>query len=208
VSEPVNAEVRVAARSVLERLEPLRATSELIVVGIDGHSGAGKSSLAKALAEAEAAVEVMHGDFFYKPESLRAWPPQGNEPAGHEFELDRLEREVLAPLAEGLGGTYAPRDFTNGTLLPRRQLPLHGVAVIEGIYVLTKQLRTYYDHTVWVDCPVELCLDRVLDRDGDTKRRDKFVDVWFPQESRYVHEHAPDRAADQIVRTVSELGRS
>jgi uridine kinase len=200
-------EVHRAALGVLDRLESLRSNRELVLVGIDGHSGAGKSTLAEAIGAADDAVEIIHSDSFYRPPSQRPWPPVGNEEAGHEFELGRLEEEVLVPLSRAEGGVYTPRDFQSGRKLPSRPLPRRGVAVVEGIYSMVKPLRRHYDHTVWVNCPLDRCLDRVLARDGASQHRDKFVDVWFPQEERYIAEHEPHLAASQIVNSDGEAPR-
>ena len=68
------------------------------------------------------------------------------------------------------------------------------VIVVEGIYVLRRELRSYYDLTVWVDCSRATRLARGLARDGESAQS-LWEDEWMPQEDRYIAAHQPHLAA-------------
>ena len=72
------------------------------VVAIDGQGGAGKTTLARAVAEALGDAPVVHTDFA-SPEDPKDW-------------WRRLLADVLCPLSQGRAGRYRPYDWVAGRL--------------------------------------------------------------------------------------------
>ena len=60
------------------------------------------------------------------------------------------------------------------------------------------ELGTYWDFGIWVECPYEIRLQRGVQRDGETMR-ERWTDVWMPEEDAYFHSQRPDRKADVII---------
>ena len=165
---------------MLDALAQLAPGRPLTLVGIGGHGGAGKSTLARMLP----ATKVVSTDEFWD---------------GSSFNLARLEREVLGPLLAGRPAVY--RSFDWAAQRPRdetRQVAPAGLVVVEGVCALHRRFRDAYDLRVWVDAPRELRLARGVARDGEAARR-RWLEVWMPMEDRYVERDDPVSAADLVV---------
>ena len=75
--------------------------------------------------------------------------------------------------------------------------PQGGVVIVEGVYATRRELASFYDLTIWVECPRELWLARGLARDGESAR-DRWEKEWMPAEHRYVEEQSPHTRADLL----------
>jgi len=100
---------------VLERL-PMPRPGRASLVCVEGLGGAGKSTLAVAMAEARADICVAHGDDFYGPEERdwRSWSPRDG--CQRYFDHRRLERELLQPLRAGLLARFQRYNWPTNTL--------------------------------------------------------------------------------------------
>ena len=96
--------------AVRERVRALAGLAEEIrdrpcaqavrLVAVDGRGGAGKSTLARALAAACGGAPVVRVDDFLYWRDIEGWWP-------------RLEREALRPLLSGLPARFRARDWAN-----------------------------------------------------------------------------------------------
>ena len=95
--------------SIVKLIEA-RHTKPLLLVAIDGHSAAGKSTLARKIADTLPAVTLVHTDDFYRvmDEAART---QLDAQGGYEqyYDWQRLEVEVLAPLQRADAPDWWPR---------------------------------------------------------------------------------------------------
>lgn len=149
------------------------------LVGIGGHGGAGKSTLAARVPGAQ----VVSTDAFWD---------------GERFDLDRLRREVVEPLRRGLPARYEAWDWAARRAAGLRTVDPSGVVVVEGVCALHRSLRDAYAVRVWVDAPAELRLARGVARDGEGARR-TWLEVWMPAEDAYVAEDQPRACAHLVV---------
>jgi uridine kinase len=172
------------AGPVLDRVAALTsarpAGRAFVLVGIGGHGGAGKSTLARAIPGAQ----VVGTDEFWD---------------GSEFELSRLRSEVLEPILHGGPAEYRAFswELQKPSAQPRVVRP-EGVVVVEGVCALHVLFRDAYDLRVWVDAPREVRLARGIARDGEDAR-EVWEKQWMPSEDRYVERDDPISAADMIV---------
>lgn len=166
------------------------------LVGIDGPGGSGKSTLARELAERLGAV-IVEADDFYRPSGERTRDPT----VGGEYDWRRLEAEVLVPVSHGRSARYERYDWASDRLVEWREVPPAAV-IVEGVYVLRKELIGYYCYRVWVEARPEVRLRRGLERDGD-QARDRWAE-WMRSETAYVAAHRPEQQADR--RVVGEPG--
>ena len=164
----------------------------LVVVGIDGLGGAGKSTLARRLG-ADAVVEF---DDFYRPSATRL--PPGDPDIGGNFEWRRLRDQVLLPLSRHEEARYQRYDWGADAMAEWRTVVPRGLVVIEGNYSTRAELRELYDLRIWVETPREVRLARGLER-GGTDTRERWLEEWMPEEERYLAAQEPWRFADLIV---------
>ena len=169
-----------------------------VVVGIDGHGGAGKTTLARALSDALGA-QVVHTDDFAGFEGAAGW------------HLELVER-VLRPAADGAGAlSYRPASRWPGHEPdPVIDLPVTPVVILEGVTSLRRELRPWIDLGVFVDAPRELCLARGLERDAalepDRAALEALWRAWLSGEDEYFADHEPARHARFVVDGAAPLG--
>lgn len=127
---------------------------------IDGYSAAGKTTLATQLAREVPGVEVVSLDDFFLPSERRR-----ASVFAKNYDLDRLQIQVLEPLLAGQEAKYQPFDWAN--MVPSRgfvRIPRFAKVIIEGTYSLDLSLRHCYDFSIWIDTPESVRVTRKLDR--------------------------------------------
>ncbi len=169
--------------SIVGLIEQARASGPVILVGIGGHGGAGKSTLAANVAEVVEGTQVVATDSFWN---------------GSEFELGRLRSQVVDNLLAGQAATYDEWDWAQGRLGPTRTVTPTGVVVIEGVCALHQMFRADLAVRIWVDAPYDVRLRRGVERDGE-ESRSTWTDVWMPNEDAYVLRDNPIACAHLVV---------
>jgi uridine kinase len=181
---------------VLDRLAELRPGTRLVC--IEGLGGAGKSTLAGDVAAAlPAAAFVVHGDDFYGPEERdwRSWSPR----EGYEryFDHGRLESQLLRPLRSGSVARFQRYDWTSNTLGGWVDVRPKGLVLVEGVYLLRRELRSYWDLAIYVDTPRDLRQARLRARGENDEG---WISRWTAAEDYYERVEQPAKAADVVVR--------
>ena len=181
---------------VVERL-PVPSHDRAKLVCVEGLGGAGKSTLAVALAEARADICLVHGDDFYGPEERdwRSWSPR--EGYQRYFDHRRLERELLQPLRAGLMARFQRYDWPTSALADWIDVRPEGIVVVEGVYLLRRWLRPYWDFSVYVDAPRDIRQARLYAR-GENDRG--WLARWTAAEDYYEAAEEPGRSADVIIK--------
>ncbi|UOR13468.1 uridine kinase family protein [Halobacillus amylolyticus] len=166
----------------------------LLLVGIDGCGGAGKSTLADHILSIATEGIVIHMDDFYLPSHERKEMPD----IGGHFDWKRVLHQVIKPLSERSPAEYQRYDWDHDELAEWHHVSASGVVVVEGCYATRDDLRPYYDYTIWVDCPREVRLKRGLERDGQEAL--PFWLDWMEQEDRYIEIQHPRDQVDFIIK--------
>ena len=172
-----------------------RRPDRTLIVGIDGAGGAGKSTVAAALADKLGAAVVAMDDFYRLLAERRAPDPHG---WGSDFDHERLRAEVLEPLVAGRRVRYGVYDWHEDRMCAGARSVSCPIVLVEGIYVLQPRLRGFFDLAVWIDAPREERLRRGLERDGEAERA-TWEQRWMPQEDRYMASVDPRASADLIL---------
>ena len=167
------------------------------VVGISGHGGAGKTTLARRLA-ADVGVswdQVLRSDRLKSRQAgpdaglweLQDWPTV--------FEVLRQVRageERLVYIARTYDGDETPVDVV-----------MPSVAILEGIRVLRPETRPLLDLAVWIDMPAETAGERAVARNveqGDSQEElDLWATKWIPEGRAYEREVRPQELADLVL---------
>ena len=153
------------------------------VIGLDGPSGSGKSSLARFLEE-NYNVLVFHTDDYFLPEE-RKTESRLSEPGGN-LDYERMEKEIFEHLAEDkiISNKY---NCMSNKLEKRNTFITKSIILIEGVYSLHPRFRNYYDYSVFLNIDRKEQLNRILRRNGDVML-DRFKNEWIPLEDRYFSE--------------------
>ena len=165
---------------VLELVTAAATQNDLALVGIGGRGGAGKSTLAARIHDAQ----VVGTDEFWN---------------GMGFELSRLRLEVIEPLRRGETARYRAFDWNAKRLYDGvRTVRPTGIVVIEGVCALHRMFRDAYHVRIWVEAPRAVRLDRGVARDGEGART-TWEEQWMPSEDRYVEQDDPVPSAHLVV---------
>ena len=162
------------ARSGAPRLGQVR------LVCVDGPAGSGKTTLARDVAR-ELDAATVHLDDLYE-----GW-------SGLESVGDRLEEQVLRPLAAGVPGRWQRYDWSTGAFAEWHDLPVPQVLVVEGCGSARRSVAARASLVVFVEAPWPLRLARGLERDG-AQLSDEWH-RWHALEARhFAREHTRARA--------------
>ncbi len=165
----------MSVEAAIDALGPL----PFALVGVGGLGCAGKTTLARRLG----ASAVIATDEFWD---------------GSEFDLDRLRREAIEPLARGEAAHFESYDWSARRSVGPRRVEPRGLVVVEGVCALHRSFRAAYALRLWVETPFEIRWARAVERDGATGL-ERWETVWWPRERAYVATDDPVRAADLVV---------
>jgi uridine kinase len=170
------------------------------VVGISGHGGAGKSTLARRLGAdlGLTAGQVVTLDRLYAGDvsrrgllDLHDWPTV----------LSLLRRVRTPPVPPRL--TYRKRlyDGSEGV----HDVPMPPVVVVEGIRLLHDATDPLLDLAVWLDASPEAAGARAVDRNrrqgDDHAELDLWRTRWIPEGHAYERAFRPSERADLVLET-------
>lgn len=152
---------------------------DLALVCIDGPAGAGKTTLADAVATARG-LGVVHLDDLYP-----GWGGlDGFEPLAHA---------VLEDLAAGRPASYPRYDWHTGEYAERVDVSPDRGLVLEGVGAGNRRLAAYATVLVWVEADPGVCDTRWEARDGELMHR--HAAAWRRDEARlFAREHTRERA--------------
>jgi|SRR3954451_16688829 uridine kinase len=161
-----------------------------LVIAIDGHSGSGKTSLARGLA-ALGGGAVVHTDDLAWHHSLFDW-------------ADLLIDHVLLPLRDGaMPITYRPGAWVRRNRSGAIHIPAGTMVVlVEGVGAARREVRPFLDAVVWVHARPDVARRRVISKGADTEQ---FIDAWMHEENAFLNDHRPWEAAHVVVS--GELGQ-
>jgi len=184
-------------------------------VGVDGRSGAGKTTLADALADR---IEALGRtclraslDDFHRPGHQQRESSGGVTPAEYlreAYDYAKIRELLLDPL--GPRGTRRCRlDFWNShddQPFPEDWLDVErdAVLIVDGAFLHAPELRDQWDFTIWLDVDWQKTLLRVARRDGRRGSpadltREAYAKGWIPRHVWYEETFRPRERVDVII---------
>lgn len=157
------------------------------VVLIDGRSGSGKTSLARALVEdwpLSGRVQVVALDSIY--------PGWDGLDAGAEIARER----ILVPHARGVVGVWRRWDWDAGEPAEAHAVDPALPLIVEGVGILEARTEPLADVRVWMESPEPSRRRRALDRDGDAYR--PHWRRWAEQEEQHITRNTPAQRATHV----------
>jgi hypothetical protein len=157
------------------------------IVAVDGHGGAGKTTIATALADHLPRAAVVHTDDVAWHHSFFGW-------------TDLLVEGVLEPLHRGAAVSYRPAAWAQRGREGAIEVPAGlQMVIVEGTGAARRELAHLVDAVVWVRSDLAEARRRCLARDGDTPAAREFWDEWMTEEIPYLAEQRPWERADVVV---------
>ena len=175
------------------------------IIAITGGSGAGKTTLARALARRLDAPLIAEDDYYICASTL-----SGFDPATHNFDAPASKDHALLQAHLTLAKSGAAFDKPRYDLVSHHRLPegervaASPTLIVEGIHLLANaELRALFDLKVFIAADEALRLGRRMSRDVETRGRSPHaVLAQFFTHVRPMHEaHVePQRAyADMVL---------
>lgn len=162
---------------------------DVTVIAVDGRSGGGKTTFARALA-AELDAALVSTDDVAWWHSLFDWP-------------DLLVDNVLSPLRAGRPVDYRPPAWIERGREGSITAPARPVVVVEGVGSAQRRMRVAVDRIVWVQSDVDEAERRGIERDlaerPDPVEARRFWDAWMAEETPFQAEQRTWEAADLMV---------
>jgi uridine kinase len=205
-----DATVQWLAGDVVSELRRRQPPGSLLVA-VSGIDGSGKTTLSVRLAAALEALGVrtalIHLDPWHTPPSVRF---AAEDPGGHFYANAFRFRELFERLVNPLRRARSLHLCIDLTRLPENDLVTRtydfegvDVIVLEGIFLLKRELAARYDLAYWIECPFETALRRALARNQEGEeeealRRD-YETIYFPAQRIHLDNDHPHAAARAVI---------
>jgi len=142
-----------AALSVISAAQPRCGAST--VVAIDGHSGAGKTDFAAALAKRLPGAHLLHMDDLYP-----GWD-------GLDQAVATLHEQVLTPLSRGERASYRRWDWEHDRYAGWQSLPVTNLVLVEGVGSGAGPGAKLESVLIWLEADPGVRFLRGIERDGE-----------------------------------------
>lgn len=163
--------------------------ADVLVIAIDGHGAAGKSTIAAAVAGATGAA-LVHTDDFFDPAA-----PREPRLSGY-YDWRRLRVQALEPLRAWRAAEFRRFDWERGHGLDGAVSVTPGpLIVLEGVFSASPQLSDLVDRSVFVDTPEPERLRRLRAQITPSE----WDDEWLKAERAYFGLIRPPSSFDLIV---------
>lgn len=165
----------------------------IVRVGVDGESGAGKTTfggeLHAALRLSGRPVIRASVDSFHHPREIR-YRLGKTSPDGFfldSYNYDALRTSLLDPLSPGGSARFRRAAFDHRTdspvSAPEEHAPAEAILICDGLFLLRPELRGYWDYAIFLDVTTRTGLLRCA------QRGDGSPDPAAPSNYRYVEGH-------------------
>lgn len=180
-----------------------------VLVAIDGPDAAGKTTMARAMAEhVRRPIVTASVDGWHNPRHVRLQRGELS-PEGYvldSFDLDALMSECLAPFRSG-AGTIRTANFdhrVDGDARADSEVAPGAALLFEGVFLQRPELLPFWDLRIYVHVPESVTLTRALVRDleqfgSEAEVRRRYEQRYLPGQALYREMASPIDNADIVI---------
>lgn len=181
-----------------------------LIVGIDGLSGAGKTTLAKKIEQEiinnNCQVVTFHLDdhIVERNKRYKTVHDEWYEYYYLQWDVKSLTTNLFEQLHNSCNNIFLPfyDNFSDSTSTKQIRVASDSIVLIEGIFIQRQHWRGFYDFIIFLDCPHELRYERALNRDsyiGNYQARlNKYQRRYWLGEKHYLDTVKPIKMADLV----------
>lgn len=179
-----------------------------ILVAITGPDASGKSTFAAALSSVLGSrSRIIHVDDFHNEKAIRyGGPDEAENYLRRSINFDLLEEGILRPARERGRVSFACSllDLEADSFSRRVEVEAGpgDVLLVEGVFLLQRRLRHYFDHSIFLWVPLSLCAARGIARDRPTLGIDaerRYREKYLVAQARHMAEERPEEAASIVI---------
>jgi uridine kinase len=93
-------------------------------------------------------------------------------------------------------------DATDACTFMRIPLPRQGVVIVEGVFLQRAEWRDFFDYTIYLDCPRETRFAR--ENKATRAKIEKFKNRYWRAEDYYLSSVRPEESSDLVLMTSSQ----
>ncbi|MFJ8455357.1 kinase [Bacillus paramycoides] len=180
---------------------------ERFILGIDGLSRSGKTTLVKELEEdmkqSEIPFHIFHIDDHITERNKRynTGFAEWYEYYNLQWDIEWLQQNLFQKLHSNMQLELPYyHDETDICEMKEIQLPLVGVIIVEGVFLQRKEWREFFHYMVYLDCSRET---RFLRESEETQQNlSKFQSRYWKAEDYYMEMELPRKRADLVIRNM------
>ena len=180
------------------------------IVAIDGLSGAGKTTLVNELKSFINNVVMIHIDdhIVEKAKRYNTGHDEWFEYYQLQWDTDYLKEHLFHKLFKNEKYLTLPFYNKEEDTITQRKIRIFptSMVIIEGIFLLRTEWKTFYDYIIFLDCPRDIRYERVLHRDtyiGNVEERlKKYQNRYWVAEEYYLKKQKPLELAHYVACSV------
>lgn len=192
-------------------MEHLKELNRPYIIGIDGLSGAGKTTITetitKELTYEGQKVLVIHIDDLIEEREKRynTGHPEWYEYYCLQWDVQGIKEKLFEAIREKLNHLHLKfYDKENDRCyMENINIEQSNIILIEGVFLQRKEWRNFFDYMIYLDCPKIVRSERVLQRDayiGDMNERlKKYEQRYWAGEDYYFKVVNPIQGADIVI---------
>lgn len=176
--------------------ELIRENNDTFFIGIDGMSGAGKTTFGKYLAEIFDANLFHVDDFFQKPNIDEL---DETSKYGSNIDFNKIKETIIEPTLNHENVIYQPFDIKLHKHLMEIEMKYSRINIIEGSFSLHPKIIDNYQYKIFFKIkPIKQYI-RIVKRSG-FKKSFQFIKRWIPNENIYNKSLKIDEKANIIIK--------